>query len=178
MLVERSCPHCQGSGLIMVETSSLLGLIKKQIPSNCENCSGTGRVFEMPVCNFCDGQGLVGNESEICRACNGTGRVDSFSFIPRDKLQPGLNFTRRCSKCASQTMEIQSGIETRKLTKSWEREEELRSVELVEQVRVACPVCGDSYAIPVYDTMHKELEPTEVAQLERMGMNLSFIYEH
>lgn len=178
MLVERNCPYCQGSGITMVETSSFLGLIKKQLPSNCNNCNGKGKLFEMPVCSLCEGQGLVGNESELCRACNGNGKVDTFSLIPRERLIPGITFSRRCAECSNNKMEIDSGIETKRLTKSWEKEEELRTVELIEQVKVKCPSCGAGYAIPVDENMHSEMNDKVVSQLENLGIDVSFIYDN
>ena len=176
MIEERTCPYCAGSGIKVIQASSMFGLIKKEIPSSCENCGGKGKVYNIAVCKFCEGQGLVGNESEICRACNGTGKIDVFFFIPREKLKPGVTFNRRCESCGHLNFEIRSGIESIKLTKSWEREEELRQVEMVERVKVRCMNCNNAYYIPVDTETHRELDPQEIAAAERMGMNLSFIY--
>ena len=133
-------------------------------------------MIEMPPCGFCEGQGLVGNEREICRACNGTGKAGEFALIPRDRLMPGVLFARRCDKCGAGSFEIVTNIETKKLTKSWEREEELRQVEIIEQVKVRCDACGHSYYIPVDHEMHQELTTEEVSRLEGLGLNLSFMH--
>ena len=177
MLVKRSCPFCQGTGLRMVQTSSLFGLLKKQIPTTCDQCDGNGYVLEFPLCPFCEGQGLVGNERELCRACNGTGRADTFGFVPRSKLKPGTFFSRRCDKCRESRFEIISNIEERKMTRSWEREEELRQVEFVEQVKVRCTSCGHTYHIPVSAEWHQELTPEMTGDLENLGVNLGFMYD-
>jgi len=176
MIEERTCPYCDGSGITIIQTSSLLGLIKKEIPSSCENCGGRGKVYNIATCKFCEGQGLVGNESEICRACNGTGKIDVFSFIPRERLKPGVTFNRRCESCGHNVFEIRSEIESIKLTKSWEREEELRQIEMVERVKVRCTNCNNTYFIPVDEDTHQVLSPQQIAAAENMGMNLSFIY--
>lgn len=175
MIVKKVCPYCNGSGVVIVQTSSFLGLIRKEVPSACDTCSGTGQVVEMPACSFCEGQGLVGNEREICRACNGTGRADAFGFIPRSRLKAGTLFERRCDKCGDRTFEIVSDIEVHKLTKSWEREEELRQVELIERVKVKCVACSQTYFIPIDANWHQEMTDDVLTVLEDIGMNLSFL---
>ncbi len=177
VLIKKSCPFCQGTGVTMVLTSKFLGLIKKEIPSNCTNCAGVGMTYEMPTCKFCEGQGLVGNESEVCWGCNGTGKVGAFAAIPREKLIPGTIFQRRCSDCGSNSMEIEGEIEMRKLTKSWEKEEELRSIEMREYVKVKCPECNASYSIPLDKNLNKELPLDEIRRLEEIGINLDFMYQ-
>lgn len=177
MLIERVCAFCQGTGIKTIQSSSFLGLIKKEIPATCEQCNGQGRVFEMSNCTFCEGQGLVGNESEICRACNGTGKVDGFSFIPKGKLKNGIAFNRRCESCGNNEFEIVGEIETVKLTKSWEREEELRQIEYVERVKVRCISCRNTYHIPIDKEQHQELTEDQIALLTKMGVNLAFMYE-
>jgi len=176
MIVKKSCPYCNGSGVVIVQTSSFLGLMKKETASGCSNCGGTGQVVETAPCRFCDGQGLVGNEREICRSCNGTGRADAFGFIPLSRLHVGTHFERRCDKCGSRSFEIVSEIETVKLTKTWEREEELRQVELVERIKVKCASCTQTYHIPIDRTWHQELSSEELRTLEDIGVNLSFMY--
>jgi hypothetical protein len=177
MIVKKQCPFCQGSGVKLVQVSSFLGLIRRELPTTCDNCGGSGQLVEMPTCKVCEGQGLVGNERELCRVCNGTGRADNFAFIPRAKLQPGLMFERRCDDCGAMSFEIVSPLEERKLVKSWEREEELRQVEIVEQVKVRCVACGNSYYIPIDKEWHQELSGDEIGLLENVGVNLSFMYQ-
>jgi DnaJ-class molecular chaperone len=177
MILKKVCPYCSGSGVLVVQTSSFLGLIKKEVPTSCNYCEGSGQVFEMPSCKFCDGQGLVGNEREICRACNGTGHADSFSFIPRDKLRPGTIFDRRCDQCGARSFEIQTAVEVHKLTKTWEREEELRQVELIERVKVRCVSCNHTYYIPIDKNSHQDMTDETLKTLEDYGMNLSFMYK-
>jgi len=177
MISKKTCPWCQGSGIRMIPTSYLFGLLKREVPASCEHCNGTGYVIEMPPCRFCEGQGLVGNEREICRACNGTGKAGEFAMIPREKLKLGVVFARRCDKCGAGSFEIVTDIETKKLTKSWEREEELRQVEIIEQVKVRCVACGHSYHIPVDPEMHQELSDEDISRLESLGLNLSFMYQ-
>ena len=110
MITKKECPYCQGSGIIVVQTSSLFGLFKKETSTTCQNCQGKGQVVETPMCKSCEGRGLVGNEREICRTCNGTGRADSFSFVPRSKIKKGLVFERRCDLCKANAFEIDSEI--------------------------------------------------------------------
>jgi len=176
MLEKETCPFCQGSGVRMIETSSMFGLVKKQVPVTCDQCEGTGYKVSLPECRFCEGQGLVGNEREICRACNGTGRIDSFGFIPREMLKPGVHFDRRCDQCGSDTFEIMSDVQEFKETRSWEREEELRQVDIVEKVKVRCNACGHNYHIPVNANWHVKVAPELEPEVERQGINLSFMY--
>ena len=136
MLVTKQCMYCNGTGVRMVETSSLFGLIRKQVPLSCEMCSGSGETFFTPTCKYCNGQGLIGNEREICRTCNGVGHWDAFAYIPRELLRAGTLFDRRCDQCDHNRMEIASPIEEFKQVLSWESEEELRSVEICERVKV------------------------------------------
>jgi DnaJ-class molecular chaperone len=177
VLVKERCPFCQGSGVRIVETSSLFGLMKRQVPTTCDQCNGTGFRVTLPVCEFCEGQGLVGNERDICRACNGTGRIDAFGFIPRAMLKPSLLFERRCDQCGERTFEIISEIEQKKLSRTWEREEELRQVEIVEQVKVRCSSCGQTYYVAVNPGWHQDLVDDEIRDLENIGINLSFMYQ-
>lgn len=176
MIVKKQCPFCLGSGIRMVQTASLFGLLKKEVPTTCENCGGSGFIVETPVCKICEGQGLVGNEREICRACNGTGRADSFAFIPRSRLKPGQVFERHCDQCAATKFEVVSGIEQHKQYRSWENEEELRQIEIVERVKVRCMACGEGYYIPVDDDLHSELTPELVGKLEEMGVNMTYLF--
>lgn len=176
MLAREKCPYCQGSGVRMIETSSMFGLVRKQVPVTCEECEGSGYKIQLPGCRFCEGQGLVGNEREICRACNGTGRIDAFGFVPREMLKPGVFFDRRCDKCGEPTFEIVSDIQECKETRSWEREEELRQFDIVEKVKVRCNSCGHNYFIPVNADWHEQLSPELFSDIEDMGINLSFMY--
>lgn len=177
MIVKKTCPVCQGSGVCMIETSSFFGLLRKNIPATCDHCNGKGYIVETPACHFCEGQGLVGNERDICRACNGTGKVGTFGFIPRQRLKPGTHFERRCDECGASTFEIVSEVEDFKLTKTWEREEELRQVEILERVKVRCAACGQVYHIPLHKDLHQELSSEDLKALEDLGMNLSFMYK-
>lgn len=176
MLIRTSCPECAGSGVRIIQTSSLFGLKKKETPVTCHRCAGKGETKTLPACSFCDGRGLVGNESEICRACNGTGLIDSFALIPRDLLVPGTEFERRCDRCGEHRFRIEKPIETLKINRSWESEESLRQYEQVEQVGVRCQGCGNSYMIQVDSKLHSVLDETTVAQLEDLGLNLSFLH--
>lgn len=177
MIVKKRCPYCQGSGVRLVQTSLLFGLVKRELPSTCDTCRGLGYVVETPVCKFCEGQGLVGNERDICRACNGTGRADSFAFVPRSRLTPGLMFERRCDQCGATGFEVVSGVEQHKRVKSWEKEEELRQVEYFERIKVRCIACGESYYIPVDNDLHQELTPEMIGSLKELGLNLSFLQD-
>jgi hypothetical protein len=177
MITMKDCPYCQGTGVRMIESSALFGLRRKATPVTCDNCNGKGRIVETPICDFCEGQGLVGNEREICRACNGTGHCESFGFIPKVKLRPGTLFERRCDKCGEHTFEIISEIEHQKLTKTWEREEELRQVEYIDRIKVRCISCSQNYFIPVSASWHHELSTEDVGKLEDLGINLSFMYQ-
>jgi DnaJ-class molecular chaperone len=177
VISKKECPYCQGSGIIVVQTTSMFGLMKKEISTTCENCHGRGKVIEMPMCKACEGHGLVGNEREICRSCNGTGRADSFSFVPRAMIKTGLNFERHCDQCKNTEFEIISDIETKKITKSWQNEEELRQVEYIEQVKVRCKSCKQTYYIPLDKEWHQELTDEAIGALEDLGYNVSYLYK-
>ncbi len=156
MLVKETCKECSGTGIVFIETSSFFGMVKKQIPASCSACGGKGTVLKEPPCKFCNGEGLIGNEREICRVCNGTGYSDAFRWIPRNKLVPGTRFNRICSVCRSETIhEVITPIETIKITPRWE--EEMVSATMVrERVRVICTACSDSYYVDVDPDFHKE----------------------
>jgi DnaJ-class molecular chaperone len=175
VIVRETCPSCQGSGVRLVQTAALFGLMKKDVPTTCENCDGSGYIVETPVCQFCEGQGLVGNERDICRACNGTGRADAFSFVPRSKLKPGLVFERRCDQCGGTSFETVSQLENHRQYRSWETEAELRQVEIVERIKVRCMNCNESYYIPIAKDMHGELTSEMIGELENLGMNVSYL---
>jgi DnaJ-class molecular chaperone len=177
VITKKECPYCQGSGIIVVQTSTMLGLIKKETSTTCQNCEGRGKVVEMPMCKACEGRGLVGNEREICRSCNGTGRADTFSFVPRSMIKVGLVFERHCDQCKNTEFEIISDIETKKITKSWQNEEELRQVEFVEQVKVRCNSCKLTYYIPIDKEWHQDLSTEEIGSLEDLGYNVAFLYK-
>lgn len=177
VLVSKQCMYCHGTGVRMVETSSLFGLIRKKIPLNCEMCNGQGTSYITPTCKYCNGQGLIGNEREVCRTCNGIGRWDSFAYIPRELIRVGTMFDRHCDSCDHAKMEIASSIEQYKQTLSWESEEELRTVEQVERVMVRCPNCALQYYIKLDKESHGELTPDLVERLEVLGVNLSYMYQ-
>src|SRR5690349_4026649 len=138
MLQRSECQVCQGTGVQMIQTSAMWGLLSKTVPAPCGTCGGNGHSIALPACKICQGRGLVGNESEICRSCNGTGHVDSFAMIPLELLHKGTLFQRRCDMCGNDDFEICSEIKSEKQFKSWEDIEELRTYELVERVTVAC----------------------------------------
>ena len=74
-------------------------------------------------------------------------------------------------------MEIAAAVEMRKITKSWEKEEELRTIEMVEYTKVNCPACNTSYDIPLDPELNQELQPDEIHKLEDLGLNLDFMYQ-
>jgi hypothetical protein len=161
----------------MIQTSSMLGLMRRTVPTACGNCGGIGYSVDLPTCKICQARGLVGNESEICRSCNGTGHIDSFAMIPAELLHSGTHFRRRCDKCGDDDFEITSEIKSEKLYKTWESSEELREYELVEKVTVACSGCHNSYAITIDPAYHKVLDNDTTLELERLGIDLSFLYQ-
>ena len=177
MLQKSECPWCQGTGVKMIQTSSMLGLLHRTVPAPCGNCGGLGHSTELPACKICQGRGLVGNESEICRSCNGTGHVDSFAMIPAELLRAGTRFRRRCDKCGNDDFEITNDIKSEKLYKTWESSEELREYELVEKVNVKCAGCSNSYAITIDPSYHSVLDSDTALELERLGIDLSFLYQ-
>lgn len=170
MLVERKCHYCDGSGIRIIESSALLGILRRSLPTSCEYCHGRGSMLDVPTCRFCEGQGLIGNERETCRSCNGTGKADAFSFIPRESIGPGATFFRRCEQCGESSFEIVSDIEQHKLIRSWEADEELRHVEVVERVWVSCGHCSNRYDIMISDEMHKPIDAAATALLEELGI--------
>jgi DnaJ-class molecular chaperone len=177
MLSRTNCPHCAGTGINVIQTSSLWGLLRKDVPSTCTHCSGHGRVVELAHCGKCDGRGLCGNENEICRSCNGTGKIDSFALIPMSLVRTGTQFHRRCDMCGNGTFTIISDIEQHRITKSWEDAEELRQVELSEKVRVHCNGCPNAYHIEIEPQWHNPLETSDATELEALGLDLSFLYQ-
>ncbi|MCC7478473.1 hypothetical protein IT575_08415 [bacterium] len=176
MLHKTACESCAGSGIRMIETSSLLGLLKKQVPITCEDCNGKGEVLEIPRCETCGGRGLLGNENEICRTCNGTGHLDSFALIPLELVQPGTTFARHCDRCKNDQFEIVSLKEQHRITRTWEAEEELRKVDIIDRVKVKCTGCSNTYYITVDPRHHLPVPVELIAELENQGLNLSFLY--
>jgi len=177
MLQRSECPMCIGTGVQMVQTSAMWGLVHRSVPTTCSHCHGQGHLIELPPCKICQGRGLVGNESEICRSCNGTGHIDAFAMIPAELIHPGTRFQRRCESCGSDEFEIRSEIKSEKLYKTWESTEELRDYELLEKVAVACTQCRNAYEIIVDPAFHKLIDPDTAQELERLGMDLSFMYQ-
>ncbi len=177
MLQRSDCPHCQGTGVQMIQTSSMLGLLHRTVPTPCGSCAGAGHSVALPACNVCDSRGLVGNESEICRSCNGTGHIDAFALIPTEMIQPGVSFKRRCDMCGNDDFEIKSPVERQKLFRTWDASEELREFDLIEKVRVACSRCPNGYEIKIDPNYHKALDGDTAQELERLGLDLSFLYQ-
>jgi DnaJ-class molecular chaperone len=177
MLQKAECPMCQGSGVTMLQTSAMWGLVKRDVPVTCDNCRGSGFLVGLPACTVCTGHGLLGNESEVCRSCNGTGKMDSFALIPTDLLVNGTIFHRRCEQCNNDTFEIRSEIEHHKVFNSWEAIEELRSYELIDRVKVGCTVCNHGYHIQIDPAYHQDIDPDTAIEFERLGLNLNFLYQ-
>jgi DnaJ-class molecular chaperone len=153
------------------------GLLSKEVPTTCSECGGKGSSVEFEPCPLCEGRGLIGNESEVCRTCNGAGRADAFGFIPRDLLQPGIEFHRRCEKCGNHSFRLRSGIMQQKVVKSWDSMEELRQVEYNDACEVACTECGHKYTIPLGKSWHQRLSPDQYSMLESRGVDLGFLYQ-
>lgn len=170
LLIKETCEECGGTGITFVQTTSLLGLIRKQVPTTCSSCGGKGYSLNQPKCSYCDGRGLLGNERDVCRPCNGTGYGDQFRWIPHSELQKGRIFHRICSFCRRKTpFEIVSPIDSKDEVVSWEEEESLRQRRKMERVRVECTECHDSYWIEIDPEFHRELSeltPEERAILE------------
>jgi len=167
LLKRETCEECGGSGVAFIQTSSFLGLIRKQVPATCSACGGKGYRLRQPKCNFCDGRGLLGNERDVCRPCNGTGYGDQFRWIPRSELRLGRMFERICSFCRHKVpFEVISPMESRNEVISWEEEESLRKRRKVERVRVECTECHDSYWIELDPEFHSEL--SELTAEERI----------
>jgi DnaJ-class molecular chaperone len=177
MLQRSDCPDCNGTGVQMIQTSSMWGLIQRAVPAPCGTCGGAGHSTELPTCKKCNGRGLVGNESEICRSCNGTGHIDSFAMIPPQLLHPGTVFHRRCDQCSSDEFEIRSDIQHQKVYKTWDAAEELREYETVDNVKVSCTRCSNSYEIIIDPAFHKLLDHDTAQELQRLGLDLSFLYQ-
>jgi hypothetical protein len=161
----------------MIQTSSMLGLLHRTVPTPCATCAGTGHLIQLPVCHVCDARGLVGNESEICRSCNGTGHIDAFALIPLELIKPGVNFQRRCDKCGNEQFQIRTPVEQQKLYKTWDAAEELRQYELVERVRVSCSRCPNAYEITIDPLFHQAINVDDQQEIERLGIDLSFLYQ-
>jgi len=157
MLLKEKCAECGGTGISFIETSSFLGLIKKQVPISCPTCGGKGYTLRPTPCKYCDGRGLIGNEKAVCRVCNGTGKADEFAWVPRSKLVPGTMFPRVCTFCRTRTShEILTEVVVKERTVSWEEEDSLRQVHREEQVRVRCTECDDTYWLIVDPEAHPE----------------------
>lgn len=156
MFVKEKCKDCAGSGIVYMQMSSFFGIVKKQIPMSCSTCGGKGYILKEPPCKFCNGEGLVGNEREVCRVCNGTGYSDEFRWIPRRKLTKGTTFQRVCSICKRKTIhEILTEIETVKVVPRWS-EGNAEKAFLRERVKVGCRECHDSYYVDIDPDFHKE----------------------
>ena len=177
MLQRSECHSCQGTGVQMIQTSSMLGLLHRTVPAPCGTCGGNGHSVSLPVCKICQGRGLVGNESEICRSCNGTGHVDAFALIPLELLHTGTHFQRRCDMCGSDDFEIRSEIKQEKLYMTWDDAVELRQYELVERIAVACTRCPNKYDITIDPAYHKMIDSDTAQELERLGVDLNFLYQ-
>lgn len=177
MLKRESCPGCNGSGVVVVQEKALWGLMNKERPSTCGECGGRGSSWVLGTCRFCEGRGLMGNESEVCRSCNGTGHADTFAFIPRELLKSGVEFDRRCEKCGNHGFRLRSGLTQIKVVKSWDAHEELRQVEYQDACEVECTQCGHHYAVPVDSQWHQQLDSELYAVLEDRGIDLSFLYQ-
>src|SRR4030042_1907052 len=146
MIQKDKCAECGGTGLVFVETSSFLGLIKKQVPISCPACGGKGYTLKIAPCKYCEGRGLIGNEKSICRVCNATGTVDDFAWVPRSKLTPGNVFQRKCQIRRQRTSpEILTEIAEHTRTITWEEEYSLRQTRVEERVQVRCTEGGDTY---------------------------------
>jgi len=165
-LIKETCEECGGSGVVFLQTSSFLGLIRKQVPATCSSCGGKGYHLTQPQCKYCEGRGLIGNEREVCRACNGTGYGDQFRWIPRSELKLGRTFQRNCLICKRKTtFEIITPIESKEEVVSWEEEESLRKRRTIERVKVQCNECHDSYWVEIDPDFHPEL--SELSEEER-----------
>jgi hypothetical protein len=177
MLQRSECRVCQGTGVQMIQTSSMLGLVHRSVPTACGTCAGTGFSTTLPTCKICQGQGLVGNESEICRSCNGTGHVDAFALIPAELLRAGIHFHRRCDHCGTDDFEVRSEIKREKMYKTWDDAEELRQFDYVERIAVACTRCSNHYDITIDPAYHKAIDSETAMELERLGLDLSFLFQ-
>ncbi len=156
MLIKENCKECSGTGLVFIETTSFFGILKKQIPMSCASCGGKGIILREPPCKFCNGEGLIGNEREICKVCNGTGYSDEFRWIPRRKLVPGTTFSRTCGICRRRTShEIVTDIERVEVKPRWE-EDLGQKVYIRERIKVACKECRDSYFVDIDPDFHQE----------------------
>lgn len=58
----KTCPKCGGSGRVISETRSILGIIQSQ--STCPECGGSGQVFES-ICGRCRGKKIVRNRRTL-----------------------------------------------------------------------------------------------------------------
>jgi len=173
-LIKEKCGDCDGTGVVFVETTSFLGLVRKHQPVSCSACGGKGHRLTQPQCKYCDGRGLIGNEREVCRVCNGTGYGDQFRWIPRSQLQPDRAFERSCMVCRRRTVhEITTPIQAKVEVVSWEEEEALRQKRTVERVKVACTECGDAYWIEIDPDFHPEL--SELSDEEQRSLEENFL---
>jgi DnaJ-class molecular chaperone len=174
MLVNDKCNECGGTGISFIESSSFLGLIKKQVPINCPSCGGKGFTLKMPACKYCHGRGLLGNEREICRVCNGTGSGDDFAWVPRSRLKAGNTFQRVCQVCRKKTVhEIMTDIVHQAQVVSWEEEEGLRKTQTTERVQVRCSQCSDMYWVTVNPDMHPDETTPEMEEFLAMQARVS-----
>lgn len=155
MLVNEKCTECGGTGVSFIESTSFLGLIKKQVPISCPTCGGKGYSLRMPACIYCHGRGLIGNERDVCRVCNGTGTGDDFAWVPRSRLKTGGAFQRVCQVCRRRTVhEILTDIVQQATVVTWEEEESLRRTQTTERVQVRCSQCSDTYWITINPNLH------------------------
>lgn len=59
---EKTCPSCNGRGVVIEERRTILGVMQTQ--STCSKCSGTGHIFESN-CSSCRGTGVVNSKRKL-----------------------------------------------------------------------------------------------------------------
>ncbi len=153
----KQCPECEGKGWIAVEHRRWFGLKTDIVSEPCPECGGSGEVEAFVPCSICDGQGLLGETSDVCPTCNGKGTCDEFGLVPRSQLKPGTSFTRRCRFCHNFARHtIVSEIMERQRNITWEKDESLRKVETFEVIRIRCESCGHEEDIRLDPNYHHE----------------------
>ena len=84
---EKTCPNCNGRGMVVEERRTILGMMQTQ--STCSKCNGSGTIFES-TCSTCKGNGVVNSKKTLkVRVPRGVDNNDQLRMS--GKASSGLN---------------------------------------------------------------------------------------
>lgn len=116
---KKSCPHCNGTGMVTETQKSPFGYFQNSHP--CQYCKGTGEIFDN-ICNTCHGTGFVKKKQTVhvyttniqngqTLMFNGKGYQSKYSSAPDGDLIVELVFQYDMNKFAIQGNTIYEKIE-------------------------------------------------------------------